>query len=410
MNLPLDTYREIIGYHPYHFWQFENAQIPAVSNCNRLVYKYPYQDTSRTGRSDLERAIQDAQNLLFEYLNYRVGDWFVEKRVQYPTTKTDQWRITDPHGRFRSVNVEEGYIRCLGVKQFTAVELDVSVTYSDENGDGIIDTFTATATIPAELTYDSLAVYFSESDWLNSWSRDDAQIKPANVSVSGTTVTITGNSWLLAEPVRYEGFNKNGLDPDDTAVYVDTLDLYAISVQEQGTLVSNAPVILEYEYRSHNQYLSDYGTCADSIYWGNAEVIGTGLSRVYLVPSSGVVRDHRRGEIGIVAQPQPDRVAVRYRAGATFQEINNSVTSGGSWNRAIAALATAMAGKPICNCETANQLYDEWSLDRSLTAGRDGETYAISEEDLNNPFGTKRGEIYAYKQVKNLKFTRAFAL
>jgi len=37
------------------------------------------------------------------------------------------------------------------------------------------------------------------------------------------------------------------------------------------------------------------------------------------------------------------------------------------------------------------------------SAGANDEQYAIGPGDLDNPFGTLRGQVYAWKQVKNLR-------
>jgi hypothetical protein len=52
-----------------------------------------------------------------------------------------------------------------------------------------------------------------------------------------------------------------------------------------------------------------------------------------------------------------------------------------------------------------------WQFDLARTGGADGESYgAISQETVNNPFGTRRGAYYAWQQVGNLFQGRGFAV
>ena len=44
--LPLDSWRQILAFHPYHFWQLANATTPVTSACNGLVKEYAWQSVS----------------------------------------------------------------------------------------------------------------------------------------------------------------------------------------------------------------------------------------------------------------------------------------------------------------------------------------------------------------------------
>ena len=70
-----------------------------------------------------------------------------------------------------------------------------------------------------------------------------------------------------------------------------------------------------------------------------------------------------------------------------------------------ARLAAAELGRPLCACEPANKELARWQFDMARTAGNNDERFAISAEDLNNPFGTRRGQAWAWKAVKNLRLT-----
>ena len=66
--LPLDTFRHILGMHPYHFWQLANATIPVTAECNDVTYQYAWQNTQAASRSDILQAIETAESRLREWL------------------------------------------------------------------------------------------------------------------------------------------------------------------------------------------------------------------------------------------------------------------------------------------------------------------------------------------------------
>ena len=83
-QMPLDTFREVLGYNPYHFWGMQNSTIPVTSNCNTVVMERAWQNVDAAGRQDVREAIAEAEGRLLEYLGYRVGPRWVTKEFQYP--------------------------------------------------------------------------------------------------------------------------------------------------------------------------------------------------------------------------------------------------------------------------------------------------------------------------------------
>jgi hypothetical protein len=205
MTIPLDTWRRSVGYNPYHFWQQANSLVPVTSACNTLIYQYAWQALDQAGRDDIQQAINEAHENLRQWLFFRVGEQYVTKRLQYPLTQTDQYQTWQGNGRLRIVNAGEGFIKAMGIPLYTPLEEDTPVTYSDEDGDGVDDTFTITGTVPAGLAYDRLIVAFSAADWLAEWGLEDAEIQPVKLTLNGVNLTVTGSSYLLVRRINYEG-------------------------------------------------------------------------------------------------------------------------------------------------------------------------------------------------------------
>jgi hypothetical protein len=96
---------------------------------------------------------------------------------------------------------------------------------------------------------------------------------------------------------------------------------------------------------------------------------------------------------------------VRYKAGYPL--------SGGEmdkrWQTAVTRFAAAELARPICACDNANRELYRWQFDVARTGGSNDESYqATTMEDLANPFGTRRGHLYAWKFVKSMRTLQGY--
>jgi hypothetical protein len=98
----------------------------------------------------------------------------------------------------------------------------------------------------------------------------------------------------------------------------------------------------------------------------------------------------------------PDRVTVRTLSGLALE--NGQMQR--KWQVVVARLAAAEMARPICACDVANRELYHWQFDLSRAAGKMDEQYRIADDDLNNPFGQRRGHVFAWKQVQNLMLIR----
>jgi hypothetical protein len=424
--LPLDTWRETLGYMPWHFWQMATnsiAGLKVTSECNGLVYEYAWQSKDAVGRSEIVEAIDDARDKMFNHLNYRVGPEYVTKNFQYPRPVDGRMEFSyaaDARGRWLSVNVREGYIQAIGTEAREDLG-NQAVTYSDQYGGGLNDTFTVTATVTAGTDPDQIAIYFAAADRLDSEALSEKwRIEPVKVTISGTTATIRGRAWLLVRPVLYQGWSATQIDPTVSGNFVTTVDVRRRYTEPDGITVSTAQATLIWE-TDPPYYCCPCITCVNA---PNFDPHDQDPAAEAMAIARAVIRDARTGEIAVgqsvydstndrfvainwnTCKP-PDRVIIRYLAGAEVDEINSQIPAGGSWERALTALAVAeLAPARISACDIANQRLYGWQFDRSRAAGANSEQYRISDADLANPFGTRAGAIYAWHQVKNLALVR----
>lgn len=426
-QLPLDSWREVIGYMPWHLFQLSNDKVPVTSSCNTLVYERSWFDANASGRADIRRAIEVAESRLREHLNFSVGQRFIEETLQYPRPMqygSEYYASIDADGELLAVQASEGYIRAVGVEARTALDLTAAVTYSDPDGDTLNELATITVlNVSATLDTTQVAIYFGASDRLNSEAVSEKyRILPVQVSLSGTTLTIKAASWLFVKPIKYQGFSKVTLNPSDAANFVTTVAVYRRFCDPTGTSNTTAQATLIWETEPY-----PYWACCGNGSPSFVDNAGDPAAIAYAVARVGI-RDAVTGMLSIGRADynstegqwfavnwglcrQPDRVIVRYEAGAKLAAVESTMYQAGAvgrWDEVVARLAAAELSERICACDTANRELYRWQFDLARAAGANDEQYRISDRDLSNPLGTKAGQVYAWKQIQNLMIVRSF--
>lgn len=433
--ISLEQFRQVLGYHPYHFWGLVNSDIRVDSACNTLLYEYNWQNTQALGREAIREALENAENKLRDYLGYSIAPKYFEETVDYSRFYNPSLMraniSADTTGRYISQRLTNGYVQAMGYEQLTLVGND-TVTYSDEDGDGLDDTFTVS--IATSVTDpDKISVYFIAADRLNGEAVSDRwRISPVTVSISGGTVTITGKAWLLVRPILYEGVTvtQNPLDPTVAANFASSLAIYNRTTNPDGETIYNAQCSLIWETLPCHGWWC-YCGCnattvpADSTYDPAAQAIAIGRvgirnSRDGTVTGVSALRNATTGVWYQTPQEwrEPDRIQFRYLAGyplehkreATGDSVpanNGQVDS--KWITAVCRMAAAELPNRLCSCDRANAELYRWQFDLARVAGDNDEQYNITPAMLDNPFGTRRGHIYAWNTVKHLRNTLAFA-
>lgn len=413
--VPLETFRAYFQMHPYHFYQLANTtQVPVTDQCDTVVYQYAWQNLNAAGRQDILTSIEQAEDKLKRYLGFRIAPQYVESLVQWPQFYGSQflaWNYTDARGEWNSVQLPEGEIRAAGVESLTFVG-DAALIYSDSDSDGLDDTFTLTIAT-TETDSSKIAVYFTDTDRLDGdGPSEEWRIRPVKVSIAGGNATVTGRSWMLVKPVLYQGVVRRVFDPADPSNFVTDLAVYIRTTDPDGTDFDDSQATLIWETSPYPYW----GACCGSSNTnaGDPAAVAKALARVGL-------RDQLHGIVSIGAASYnatdsvwtainwglcrpPDRVQVRYLAGVPL--VNNNVDP--VWSKVVCMLAAAELQRPICACEMLNQKLYFYQFDLARSAGNNDEAYQISAEDLNNPFGTLRGQVYAWKVVQDEYLTRGF--
>lgn len=410
--LSLDEWRRAFGIHPYHFWGMADSSRLAVNaQCNDVTYSYAWQGEDEAGRFEIAEAIARAEAKLLQELRFRVAPQYVEATLPWPRlgdTRMARTLAANTRGNWLSVALPEGEVIDCGVEQLTLLGTP-AITYSDPNGDGVneLATFTqaTTATDPSQI-----AVYFAAADRVNGDPvAEPYRIRPLAVTIAGGVATIKGDAWLFVAPILSEGFDVQTVNPADTGVLVTTAEVYTRTTNQDSTDVASSQGVIIWETRPCHGWWCCCTSCLPSPYGGSpfdpdaiaraVARVGIRNARVGLVDPAAATYDATAGTWASLSWGvcwEPDRVTVRYLAGRPL--VNGRVAQ----DLAIvtARLAAAEVGRPICGCREANRELYRWQTDLARTSGANDEAYAITPEDLNNPFGTRRGHVEAWKYVQ----------
>lgn len=390
--MPLDIFREEIGWNPFHFFQIAtdaSGKLPLTDHCSTLLRQYSWQNTGAAGRVEIASAIKKAEGLLALYLGYSPASHYVSSSIDLPCLV---------HYGPQQITLPEARVTRIGTEALTLIDDAASIAYSDTDGDGVEDTFTVVLT---DSTSDASAIelYFSSGDRTFSSDSGDLekwQIRPIVATRTGANqITVKGAKWLCVKPNLYEGaryasgYDTGYLDPNTVANFVTTVAVYRRDVTNlnQATLIYNDGCGTE----------TSYTVCAvirDSAS-GTIEINGNCCGAAFLPCTC--YASYRVWWYKPVTEPLV-RLAINYRAGEELAK----------WKAAITRLALAEMKKKICACEDANAEIYKWQQDMARAGGSLNEQYRIGNSDLENPLGTLRGQIYAWNQIDRRQLYRGF--
>ena len=422
--LSLEEFRQIVRMHPYHFWQLADEElVPVTSSCGDLIYEDDWMDAEAMSRQSVLEAIARAEAKLAEHLHYDVAPRYRTSLVSYPSLGDESLTRgypSDSQGRMTSLRLPYSRTLALGYRRSELIGT-AAVILKDANRDTLPESFTLLVTLPDGLTDpEKLAVYFSEGDRVDAMAPMSRwRVRPVSIRIADGQATITGRVWTIVRPEHYGVVTniQQGIDPTDDAAYADRLDVHYEYLDPNGITVDDCQATLIWEV---NPYPAWACVGATSPYTPNATdpaALGKAAARAGirhastgLVTPVEAVRDATTGEWRQVrwsTDYQPDRVEVRYLAG--LSTVDQAMRR--YWQQTTVYLALAELEGPICACESVSQRLHHWQFDLARSGGAEGESYgAISPNDLDNPFGTRRGHVESWKRVSASRTTIGIAI
>lgn len=397
-KLPLTTWAKLMGVHPLHF---EQVSIPTLEQpfCDQIMFQHSWQTSQHVSREEIATAIAEAEAQIENYLQYRL----------MPTWEYDEWQKTtrpyqkdlfnlndrDVRGFQQTVNANWGYFISGGIEAKTLVEAGATIVYTDEDGDGYFET--ATVSVATSVT-DSreIAAYYPGKSAADEW-----EIRPVEVSIASGIATITFRREQAVDSDLFERFNiegaeANGLDDSD---FLDTVDIYRHwnYPQTQATMLwepglnmcaqCNGELCPRCAYAAQTACLLVRGDPRQSILAYHA--------------ADWSVDDQAFSNTPCCLERQPDIVRLFYYSGYRNMRLPYTNRMDPEWQRVVAYMATAKLERPPCDCMSG--FWDRWAQDMTLVAGDESGKPFFRTPDgiLDNPFGTRRGEVYAWRKVKD---------
>ena len=419
--LSLDRFAQILGISPAHFAGAASAQSGTnpfpVLGCSDVWMQHSFQSNDRIGREDIALAIENAEQDIAEVLGYWPAPMFIEEVHKFPQHYRPE--VFDAgrnvRGMRKDVNLKWGRLIEPGQRNIASVGgasvVGGEMVFSDDDGDGYSETVTITlATALTEAC--EIKVYFDGE------STPEWEIRPhRSITIAGGNVTIVFWAWQLIDPDLWEAFptgNPEALNLLGT-IYVDAVDVYREFVD---TTEPSAQFFWEPKVR--NVFPIFCSSCS-----------GTGCPTCSLTTQDGCmyVRDVDQG-IGVPVPAEfdedeeiwleqaftecraPDMVKVWYYAGDLDPLYLQHTTPTSAvrrrcdplsnyWAEAIAWLATARLERNFCGCQQKTAFVNNLRHDTS-SFPPDGTSFTLSEGDLDNPFGTRGGEIRAWRKIGKL--------
>lgn len=418
--LSLHRYASIMSLNPVHFAQaYDERYFPVFSTCPDVWYKYGWQKPDYVGRHDLAVAIKNAEEDIARIIGYWPAPmWIPAEEQPYPKFHRREYGrspwLPDITGGFKSVKTDFGKVLATGRRAVALADGDATVTYSDEDGDGFFETATVTVDISGSAaeaivgeswhTGDDacrFGVYYQESG-----GTLDRQIRPPRmVSLSGTILSFVFYSWQMIRP-----------DLENVIPQLDGSPV-PIDITEQTNLLDAVEVWLEYPdnsqpsvqfvWESGDAYCPHCGgagcvSCKATVQPGCLQPIDPEVGLVVPVPAT--YEDGNWKQTSLCRQIEPRYVKLWYLSGALDRDYLMGTTCDpldDYMAQTIAWLATARLHKGLCACGNLHAFMDDLRDDMSIQSAQ-GNFVITDEEVLKNPFGTRRGEVLAWRRLTKI--------
>lgn len=386
--LSLDEFANIIGMHPFYANQF-GTNIPARSRgaCQSVLYQDIWQDSENISREEIAQAIALAEQQFFELAGYWPAPKYIEiERHDYPKYYDKRYvnSYLQPDWRYKSIKANSGYIQSVGTELLTLIDDTVAVTAQDYDNDGFDESFSATVAVTAGTDPSTLAVFFSSADRPVDAELQNWEIRPLSISVVGAVATIIGGRYLLTVPNLELEYEPQPLDAVDNTNYVTDIAVYYRTTDTSDT----GSLIWEQVLLGCTDGVSPCDVVVDTACW-----IARDKDSGWLAPVPATWDADLESFVSScpdIAWRPPDRVTVNYLAGYPRQ------TNGKMENtraRIVTLLAINHLPNRKCGCDRVDVRLEYW---RQYPSDGQGNVF-ITPEQANNPLGSSRGLLEAWK-------------
>ena len=407
--LSLSQYAEMIGLDPIQFFGGVAASYRNRQRCDDVWFEYGWQDGGKIARLELLNAISSAERDIIKQLGYYpYPEWVEDERLAYPKFgQPGRYGVygRDVNWQWKSIHTNKKYVQFGGQRATSQLTAD-RLADIDTTGDGFDDTAVFEIN-DYENELCEIEAYFKEYDTADSENtRTDPaskgadrawRIRPINTEFDSATNTATVyiKVWLFFKPQLQQQMNMGAndnpyIDAESATSYVDTVEFYRV-YNDPSTMV---------QFLWVNELSCSSAACAYATQNGCMRVTDSRRGEVSISPSTYVTATNAYTQGYFSQSVEPQKVRLWYKAGITdeFDDCNNEIPYDLAYT--IAMLASARLTKDICSCDNIRTLINDWRQNATLFR-REG-SYSFSQADLSNPFGSKVGEVLAYKRLNNI--------
>ncbi len=410
--LALDRFAQIMGINPAHFNTAQKSNLmPARGSCTDIWQQFAWQDADRVARDDLAMVINEVEWEIAEAIGFWPAPvWISDEMHQYPRhhRRTVIGSGINVRGFHKGFRAKWGKFIQAGQRAVTLIGNSTVPVYSDEDGDGLNETATVTVAAGALTDTCEIKVYFEDENGDQEW-----EIRPARTQVlTGGNFVLTFWAWQFILPATWDQLTtENAIEAVDFTVagnLVTNVDVYR---EFTDFTVISAQLFFENEPIHHLPFLcsSCGGTgcaaCTLTAQDGCIHVRAVDTGLVVPVAATYDETEEQWVEQTFADCREPDIVKIFYYAG----DLDNRFLRGDTCDplsnyfaQAIAWMAVARLERPLCSCANSTALALE--LRKNLAFADTNQAFAVSPTDLENPFGTRKGELMAWKRVS--KFVR----
>lgn len=400
--LPLDRWRQALGICPFAFNQLvSGTDLVPSGDCGEVWFQHTYQRPDRISREDVARAIRDAELAIREQVGYNlVPDWIEDERVQTDRPARPEvynYSSLNVRGQMKSKDTRWGHVISGGVRNYELMAEAVAVTTSDVDGDGYEET--CHVVTPA-LTDSGVAVtdanevraYYTglSADW--RW-----EIRPITVRIIAGVCHVFFNRWEIVDWPEQERLDAaeagNALDGDLDATYVDEVDIYR-EYNDPSTQVSflweNEPTLCD-----DTSYAASFTTQSGAIF-----VRDQRLGIVGYAPGNWDADSESFTPSCFEVGREPDQLRLYYYSGwrDNDERIKRPfIDMDPYWEKAVIYYSCCLLDRATCDCTNAERFIRYWREDLARQGAE--VAYNVSPNDIDNPLGTCRGAIYAWRRI-----------
>lgn len=389
--LSLDRYAEIMGLNPVAFNQARSSLVFTEEGCGAVTFQYAWQGADAVSREEIAREIAYAEKQVAEYLRWWTAPKWIAGDVQaYPRSfpAGSYGSGLDLRSMPKSIRARYGKVIAHGRRGLRWMG-NAPVEYEDADGDG----FAETAIVTLSVTDDDpeLKVYFPGHSGQPEW-----EIRPprSKTITAESVFTATFWAWQLIDPELWQALPTG--NSDDLVVNLD----------DAASLITEVEVYREYNDQSRPTMIAHW-TPLDAE-WpitqdGVAYVEDSELGLLMPAPA---IYDSTTGSWRPTCwqeSREPEEIELYYYCG----NLDQAEAVGLHWDglsetlaRIVARLATTRLRRPLCSCGSVGALVEYLQTDASSDEG--GVRRIVLWQTLDNPFGTRLGELEAWHELSKL--------